>query len=248
MPRKRNLEPTPSKPTKRPQVKEPVVEREPWTPWGKWLKRRRERIEQRRIEREERRRQKLRARQIRRIRRRVITTRGTVFIGLMALACGIGMLVLILLGRPYPWEALSDVTTVMRIEKQMEVRQMRWEELAIHDYTVEVSYRSRTAQCGPYIMEVRSDEIAGSPRRDPERWFPAEACNSLQLRFMIDHAYSWLREELGNFRPGDTYLNVNFDPVLGYPIYAEAATYDLTGAPPDCCWQITWSNLQPIEP
>jgi hypothetical protein len=222
--------------------------REPWTPWGKWNKRRKEELERRRIEREQRLREKQRQAVLRRLRRRRVTLRSGVFLGLMVLACLIGFIVLLLLGRPYPWEAFRDVTGAMTLSQEAENKQQRWNELGIDHYTVEVTYISGATRCGPVMIKVENDEITGDPLRNAEQWTPREVCSMLLTEFTVDGAFQWLDAELNALRPGETYLRASFDPILGYPTSLKAGTYDLLAAgSADCCWQAEWKSLQPIN-
>ncbi len=219
--------------------------REPRTPWGRWAKARRDRIEARRREREKRRLERQRARQLRRLRRRQLIARSTVFIGLMGLACGIGSLVLLLLGPPYPWQALEDVARTLQLSRALEARRERWERLGIHHYTVEVEYRGQEARCGPVEIEVRNGEIVNPPGPSEAHWFPASVCDRQLDLLTIEGAFEWLEQELGQFRPGRTYLYATFDPDFGYLTILRAGVYGED--PPRCCQEATWSNLRPLN-
>jgi hypothetical protein len=222
--------------------------REPWTPWGKWNKRRREEIERRRIEREERQREKQRQAILRRLRRRRVTLRSSVFLGLMVLACLIGLIVLLLLGRPYPWEAFSDVTSAMTLSTDLKNKAQRWDELGVEHYTVQVSYTSGATRCGPATVEVRNNQIVGDPSKRAEQWTPREVCSMLLEKFAVNSAFGWIDAELTALQPGETYLRASFDPILGYPTSLEGGTYDLLASgSASCCWQVKWDSLQPID-
>ncbi len=228
-----------------PQKAPKVPEREPWTPWGKWAKARRERRERKAREREARRAARRRARELRRMRRRRLTARGIVFLALLVLACGIGGLVLLLLGRPYPWEAVGDVTEVLRLSRLLSERRARWESLAVYHYVVEIEYTDTSgAWCGPSTIEVQAGQIMDLPSSRDTHWFPPETCAALFRDLIPDHAFEWLEQQLARYRPGETYLSIRFDPDFGYPVYAEAGVY---GEPaPGCCWKVTWQALRPL--
>jgi hypothetical protein len=223
-------------------------QREPRTPWGKWSKRRREEAERKRIEREVRRREKQRQSVLRRLRRKQITLRSVVFVGLMVFACVIGIMVLLLLGRPYPWEAFSDVTSAMRLSTELENKRQRWNELGIDNYTVEVSFSSGATRCGPVVIEVENEQIVAAPSRNAEQWTPREVCSMLLDKFAVEAAFQWMGDELGTLSPGDTYLRASFDPILGYPRLLKGGSYDLlVSGSAKCCWQVEWKSLQPIN-
>jgi hypothetical protein len=248
MPAKRS-EKSSAKPNTGPTLKsKQPPQREPWTPWGKWSKRRREEAERKRIEREERRREEQRQSVLRRLRRKQITLRSVVFVGLMVFACLIGFMVLLLLGRPYPWEAFSDVTSAMTISTDLENKRQRWNELGIDHYTVEVSYSSGATRCGPVVIEVENGQIVTDPLRNAEQWTPREVCSMLVDKFTVEVAFQWMDDELGVLSPGDTYLRASFDPILGYPHLLKGGSYDLlVSGSADCCWQVEWKSLQPID-
>jgi hypothetical protein len=229
---------------KRPRKSDAV--REPWTPWGKWAKARRERVERRKREREQRRADRRRARQLRRLRRRRLTARGAVFLGLIVLACVVGGLVLFLLGRPYPWEAIGDTARVLELSNTLDERRERWQRLAVRHYTIEVSYTTDEARCGPVIVEVRDGEIVEPPTPAEGHWFPAKTCDKMLDTLTIDDAFVWLDHELENVRPGSTNLSVDFDPDFGYPTHARADTYE-DDRLPGCCWEATWHDLRPLD-
>lgn len=240
----RRQQPRKQKPGKRStRSKKSAAPREPWTPWGKWAKARKERIERRQREQEKRREQRRRARQLRRLRRRRLAARGGIFLGLLGLACGIGFLVLMVLGRPYPWEALRDVTKALQLSQTLAESRERWENLAIRHYTVEVEYTAHQVRCGPVTLEVRGGEIVRSPRPDQTHWFPREVCDSLAGSLTIEGAFDWLDRQTQQFQPGRTYLHAEFDPGFGYLTYVEVGVYG-DERPPDCCWTVTWRNLR----
>src|SRR5574341_69820 len=228
-------------PTARQRTPSPTVpQREPWTPWGKWLKRRRDRIEQKRREKEERRRLKQEAARRRRLRRRRVTARGMTFLLLMAVACSVGFLVLAFMGRPYPWEALRDVTSVMGSTQTLDERQQRWESLAVRNYWVEVTYVEGNTQCGPAVLEVRNDAISTLPPAQAQQWSPLDECNAIAERLAIDGAFRWLAQEIQAFQPGNTYLHMEFDKDFGYPAFAESGVYEAVDFTPGCCWRAAW--------
>jgi hypothetical protein len=247
MPTKSNSKKLTASTSPPPRLKQPS-QREPWTPWGKWSKRRREEQERRRIEREERQRQKQRAKEVRRLRRRRVTLRSSVFLGLMVLACFIGFLVLLLLGRPYPWEAFSDVTSAMTLSEELENKQQRWNELGINHYTVEVTYSSGATRCGPTTLEVRNKQIIGNTARQAEQWTQQEVCSKVLTDITIEGAFEWIDRELLALQPGEMYLRASFDPIIGYPTLLKGGDYHLLAAgTADCCWQAEWKSLQPID-
>ncbi len=220
-------------------------EHEPWTPWGKWAAERRRRKEQRQREREKQRAERQRARMLRRMRRRRLTARGAVFIGLMVLACGIGGVVLVLLGRPYPWEALGDVTGVLRLTRSLPEHRARWESLAVHHYMVEVEYIAGETWCGPAVVEVRNGHIVELPSPAETHWFPSQVCDSLLESLIFEDVFDWLQGHLDHFVPGGgSYIHITFDEDFGYPTYAEVGVY---GAEvPGCCWRATWRDMRPL--
>lgn len=221
----------------------PASQREPWTPWGKWAKARRERIEQRRKERENRRKQRRRKREKRRLRRRLLATRGIVFLGLVGLTCGIGLFVLLFLGRPYPWEAVRDVIELMQLSQALSERRERWESLAIHHYTIEVAYMEGQTRCGPVMLEVRNGQVVDPPGPDRLHWFPAEVCDALLTSLTVEGAFERLDRQLSQFQPGESYLQATFDPGFGYLTDIEVGIYSYERLP-GCCWSVTWRNLR----
>lgn len=224
-----------------------VPQREPWTPWGRWAKRRRERKEQKRQERAERKRQRQDARRKRWARRRLITTRGAVFIGLGVLACAIAGGVILLLGHPYPWETIAQVRQVLQLNEELESQRQRWESLAIDWYEVEIEYTDdQETWCGPVLVEVRDGEIQDVPSPDDTHWFPPERCAALFDDLMIDPAYDWLKARVTEFQPATRSLMMTFDETFGNPTLAEAGVYDAEDTPPGCCWRVTWQNLRPL--
>ena len=222
-------------------------EREPWTPWGKWLKRRRQRRERKRLEREERRRKRRQARQKRWTRRRLITTRGVVFLGLLVLACGVAAIILLILGRPYPWETIGEVREVFTITQQIETKRQRWESLSINDYQVEIEYRdNQETWCGPALITIEDGEVIERPTPSDTHWFPPERCRNLLDELLPGASFDWLAQQARRFQPGITYLDIRFDETFGYPIHAEAGVYNEDNTEPGCCWMVTWRKFQPV--
>ncbi len=175
-----------------------------------------------------------------------LTTRGAVFMSLIMAACAVGAGVTLALGRPFPWQAVADVTAAMHLSETLVSQRARWEELALADYTIQVAYESGSVLCGPAVLEVRQGAAVVSPA-SAEHWFPPEVCNALISRFTVAGAFAWLGEEIEQFRPGATYLRARFDPEFGYPVWAERGIYDLLNEPERCCWRVTWSALQPLD-
>ncbi len=227
--------------------KKTTTEREPWTPWGKWAKARRERIERKKQEKEDRRRQRIQARQIRRARRRLVATRGSVFLGLIVFACVIGLVVTFLLGRPYPWESLRDTNQALLIAQKLSEREARWKNLAVYHYTVEIEYRDEGSEtwCGPVTIEVKDGTVVDPPSPVDTHWFPLDTCNALLDSLIIGQSFGWLDDQLAEIKPAQSYLRANFDPDFGYPVRAEAGVY--RDPEPGCCWVVTWQNLRPID-
>jgi hypothetical protein len=216
---------------------------QPRTPWGRWARRR----EQKRQEREERRALRQRVRQLRWQRRRRITLRGVIFIGLLVLACGIAALVLILLGRPYPWEAMGDVTQALRLSRVLSERQARWETLAVEHYEVEIEYTDNAQTwCGPALIEIRDGRAVSLPSPDETHWFPRETCDQIVRQLLFDRAFGWLQGRLDEFRPGRTTITMTFDPEFGYPTGASAGVYDPADELPGCCWEARWQRMRPL--
>jgi hypothetical protein len=236
------------KPQKTPKNPQPAREREPWTPWGKWAKRRRERIEQRRTEREQRRIARQKRRRLRQLRRRQVTARGVGFLLMILFACAIGVLVLVLLGRPYPWESFRDVNAVLATTDELAANRDRWQSLAVTHYTVEVEYVSSATRCGPVRIEVLDGQIQGDPSADATFWSPPAVCDDQLDRLVIDGAFTWLRSALIDFLPGSTRLQITFDDSFGYPTHAESDVYDPDDAIDGCCWRADWRDVQPIVP
>jgi hypothetical protein len=216
---------------------------EPWTPWGKAAKARRLRKERRQREHEDRRQQRQHARQRRRTRRRTLTLRGLAFVGLMLAACLVGFVVLLLLGRPYPWEALQAVDKTLALNHELEANRSRWEALAIDHYLIEVEYSDgEGVTCGPGDIEVEDGEVVATPRGTEAHWTPRRTCDAIAERLAVDAAYGWIDESLEDYHPGETRFEVAFDGVFGYPTVAEQGTY---GDPtPGCCWRASWRNLR----
>lgn len=233
--------------------KSPAKPRDPWTPWGKWAKARRERIERRQREREERHLQRQQARRRRRMRRRIRVARGFIFLGLIVLAFGIAGLVFLAIGRPYPWDIVEDVERAQQINQALDDQQARWDSLRITHYTVEISYQKETTRCGPTVVEVSRGRILSQTRQGDTHWFPPETCDALLDALLIGESYNWLTRQLNAFRPGRTYLYVEFDPDFGYPVRASGGVYEhsliyvSTDDPPGTRWEVTWQDLQPLE-
>jgi hypothetical protein len=222
-------------------------EREPWTPWGKWLKRRRERRERKQQERQERRQKRQEARRKRWARRRLITTRGLVFLGLLVLACTIGGLVILLLGRPYPWESVSQVRHVLNLTDQIDSQRERWGSLGIDHYQVEIEFTDQDETwCGPVTIEVQDGDIVNMPSPDDAHWFPAERCTELFGNLIIDQSFTWLEKRVSEYQPATSFLDIAFDDSFGYPMRAEAGVYDQDDRTPECCWQVSWRDLRPL--
>jgi hypothetical protein len=220
-------------------------EREPWTPWGKAARARRERKARQQREREQRKMERVKARQLRRMRRRLITARGFVFLILLILTCAIGGIVLLLMGRPYPWEALADVNEMQQFSQTLEENRARWESLGIRHYAVEITYQDDSGTiCGPAVVEVRDGTIEEKPSARDTHWFPADDCDRLLDNLTIDRAFDWLDEQSTLYRPGQTDFDVTFDPDFGYPIRAQTNAYDepVEG----CCWTVTWAGMRPL--
>lgn len=236
-----------SKQSAKEQSRKAVPQREPWTPWGKWAKKRRERREKKRQERADRKRQRQEARRKRWARRRLITTRGLVFIGLGVLACVIAGGVILLLGHPYPWETITQVRQVLRLNEELEAQQQRWDSLAIDWYEVEIEYTdNQETWCGPISIEVRDGKIQNTPSPDDTHWFPAQRCTELFDDLMIDTAYDWLKARVSDYQPATSSLSITFDETFGNPTLAEAGVYDPEDTAPGCCWRVTWRNLHPL--
>jgi hypothetical protein len=227
------------------RTRKKTAKRDPWTPWGKWAKARRERIARKKREREKRREDRQRARQLRRLRRRRVTARGAIFLGLVALACVIGGLVLVLLGRPYPWEAVDDTAEMLALSRRLAERHARWDRLAVHHYTIEVSYTAGQVRCGPITLEVQDGRVLDPPTATGGHWFPEETCDALLDSLTVEGAFDWLQGQMADFRPGSTYLTVEFDPDFGYPVDAERGVYG--DQFPGCCWRATWRDLRPLD-
>ncbi len=179
------------------------------------------------------------------MRRRTITARGLVFLGLGVLACGIGVAVLMLLGRPYPWESVKDVTVVLRLARHLPERQARWESLAVNHYIVEIEYvDDEGTWCGPAPVEVRNGLVVTSPSPAETHWFPAGTCDALLDDLIPENAFGWLGQQVDAYRPGRSFINVQFDPDFGHPVYAEAGVYGERS--PGCCWTVIWREMRPM--
>ena len=236
-----------SKPSTKGNPRQTVPQREPWTPWGKWAKRRRERREKKRQDRAERKRLRQEARRKRWARRRLVTTRGLVFIGLGVLACAIAAGVILLLGHPYPWETVNQVRQVLQLNEELEAQRQRWNSLAIDWYEVEIEYTdNQETWCGPVFVEVRDGEIQDAPSPDDTHWFPAERCTELFDDLIIDPSYDWLKKRVSEYQPATRSLSMTFDETFGNPTLAEAGVYDAENTMPGCCWRVTWRNLRPL--
>jgi hypothetical protein len=228
-------------------------QRDPWTPWGKWAKARRERIERRQREREERRLRRQQARRRRRMRRRIRIARGFVFLGLVVLAFGIAGAVFLTIGRPYPWDMVEDVVRVQQIDQALDDQQARWDSLGITHYAVEITYQKGTTRCGPAVVEVSQGRILTQTEQGDTHWFPQETCDALLVALLIGESYDWLTQQLDAFRPGRTYLYVEFDPDFGYPtrasggVYEHSLIYVSTDDPPGTHWAATWQDLRPLD-
>jgi hypothetical protein len=235
-----------SAPKKSPQpVRTVTPEREPWTPWGKAVKARRERKARKQAERERRKMERIEARRLRRMRRRLIAARGLVFLILLITTCAIGGIVLLLMGRPYPWEALADVSEMQQFSQTLDANRERWESLGIRHYTIEIHYQDDGGMiCGPAVVEVRNGIIEDRPSARDTHWFPADDCDRLLDHLVIDNVFGWLDEQSALYRPGQTDFEVSFDPDFGYPTWAQTSSYD---EPVDgCCWTVTWSDMRPL--
>jgi hypothetical protein len=233
---------------KRGQTRQPAPvtpEREPWTPWGKAAKSRRERKARKQAERERQKMERIEARRIRRTRRRLITARGFVFLILLIVTCAIGGIILLLMGRPYPWEALSDVSAMQQFSQTLKENRERWESLGIRHYLVEIQYQDDSGTiCGPVMVEVRDGIVEDKPSARETHWFPADECDKLLDDLTIDRAFDWLDEQSALYRPGQTDFEVTFDPDFGYPRWAQTSAYDEPVA--GCCWTVTWANMRPL--
>jgi len=221
--------------------------RDPWTPWGKWLKRRREQRERKQREREAHRQQRQAARRKRWVRRRLVTTRGLVFLVLLVLACAIAGLVIALLGRPYPWESIAQVRRVLALSDEINTQRARWESLAVDHYEVEIEYTDQDETwCGPATIEVQGGMIVNPPSPDDTHWFPSHRCTELFDYLVIARSFTWLERRVSDYRPAASYLNITFDESFGNPATAEAGLYNPDLRTPECCWRVTWRNFRPL--
>jgi hypothetical protein len=159
-----------------------------------------------------------------------------------------GGVILLALGRPYPWEALADVTAVMRLSQTLDSQQARWESLAIRNYRIEVLYTSRDAVCGYANLEVREGRVVGQLIQGGDHWFPPDVCNGLVDRFTVDGAFRWIDSEIAAFLPGRSHLRADFDPAFGFPTHFTRTLYTEMLLTADCCWEALWRNLQPLSP
>ncbi|GAB4468910.1 MAG: hypothetical protein Kow00124_03600 [Anaerolineae bacterium] len=181
------------------------------------------------------------------MRRRRFLARGGVFLLLGLAACGIGGLVLMLLGRPYPWQSLRDVAAVLEISSGLEGHRARWQSLGMEHYRVEVEYQQGSIWCGPVTIEVREGRVLTAPSQATAlHWFPPDACDEHLRRMVPDSAFDWLAEEAEQFMPGETYLRARFDPDFGHPVEASGGSYD--DETPGCCWRAVWADLRPLNP
>ncbi len=218
------------------------VKREPWTPWGKWAKRRRERKEQKRLAKIKRKEEHIRRRRLARLRRRMLMARGSVFVLLFGLGVVVVFIVLTLLGRPYPWESVRDLSRLQDIQLELPEQQSRWQSLAVNHYRIEVTYnRNDDIACGPAILEVRDSEIIDMPDNDDEAW--SQACSRLVANLTIESAFGLLNEEVNIFEASSTILQASFDQDFGYLTLISVDRYDERSS--GCCWQATWNELQP---
>jgi hypothetical protein len=236
-------------PPKRGQTRQPArpvtPEREPWTPWGKAAKARRESKARKQAERERRQLERIEARRVRWTRRRLITARGLVFLILLIITCAIGGIVLLLMGRPYPWEALADVNEMQQFSQTLEENRERWESLGIRHYLVEIQYQDDSGTiCGPVTVEVRDGIVEDNPSARDTHWFPADECDRLLDNLTIDNAFGWLDDQSALYRPGQTDFEVTFDSGFGYPNRAQTGAYGEPAA--GCCWTVTWADLRPL--
>nr|MBN1228705.1 hypothetical protein [Anaerolineae bacterium] len=180
-------------------------------------------------------------------RRRLLTARGVVFLLLLGLACSIGMLVLTLLGRPYPWESLRDVVTAQRVTNELDRQQDRWTSLTVEHYQITVEYESGDGtRCGPATIEVEDRKILEMPTPADTHWFPADSCRQLIPSLIPDNAFGWLEEQMEAFQPGETAIQMVFDRDFGYPLMASIQAYDMERAGEDCCWTVIWSGFAPV--
>lgn len=218
------------------------VEREPWTPWGKWAKRRRERKEQKRLARIQRKEERTRRRQLARMRRRRFMARGGVFIGLFGIGLVIAFIVLTVLGRPYPWEAIRDVSRLQQIQLEITQRRARWQSLSIEAYKIEVFYEDNAdVACGPALIEVEDGEVVDMPDDADENW--SRECSRMADAFTVEAAFERLEQEINGFEASETMLDARFNQDFGYLTLIESDRYDerVDG----CCWIATWSDMQP---
>lgn len=221
--------------------KEPV-EREPWTPWGKAAKRRRERKERKRLERIERKNERIRRRQLARLRRRRFMARGGVFIFLFGIGLIVAFVVLTVLGRPYPWESVRDLSRLQSIQLALSDSESRWESLAVGSYQITMMYtRNDSVSCGPAVIEVEDGEVVRTPEQDDEDW--SRACDQLINDLTVDAAFDLLDEQIQTFEPSATILDARFDQDFGYLTMLTVDRYDERDE--GCCWTASWSDMQP---
>ena len=238
---RQSAQPTSSK------AKQSVPAREPWTPWGKWLRDQRQQRERKQREIDQRRQQRQTARRRRWARRRLITTRGLVFLALLVLACVVAGVVIVILGRPYPWESIAQVRRVFDLTDQIGAQQARWESLAVEHYEVEIEYTDSTgAWCGPATIEVRNGIIVNLPSPDDTHWFPPDRCDELFDELVIGQSFAWLERQVSDYQPATSFLDITFDESFGSPTQAEAGLYDSDSQKPGCCWRVNWRHLRPL--
>lgn len=236
---KRKTGTTKSRSTRRTRPAEP----EPQTPWGRWLQARRSRREAKQRERERRRaaRRARRRRWVLRQQRQI--ARALVFLVLLVGACGIGAGVLLVGGRPYPWEAIREINEVMSVATRLEDNRARWESLAVDHYLIDIEYTDDSGTwCGPGTVEVLSGRVVSLPSASETHWTPPETCEALMDELIPGAAFDWLEARLGDYQPGDSNLRVEFNPEFGNLRYAEASTYGERA--PGCCWRADWRKLR----
>ena len=208
------------------------------------VKRKLSRREQRRLERERRKEERRQQRRLARERRRRRLAQGVAFLGFAGLACLVGLAVTLILGRPYPWTVIRDSTEALDTRRRLDEARARWDSLAVRHYRIDVTYWRGEVVCGPAQIEVRNGEVVASPDQGEGHWFPPEACDSLLEKFTIEGAFGWLRAELNDFSPAQTYLHANFDPDFGYLTSVESGSY--RSDDPGCCWRASWANMRPL--
>lgn len=219
--------------------KKPIASTDnPWTPWGKWARAR----QQRRSEREKARSERRQIRQLRRLRRKGYFQRALVFSGLLLSTCLVGTLVMIMIGRPYPWETFADVRRASEISHQLDANQARWESLSIRDYTIQVEYSHGNQRCGPSTIVVREGRVAVEESK--RHWGISDRCKELFDTIGVDDSFTWLDTLLAGFEPGSERIGASFSSEFGYITSIEVRAYDVPRSV--CCWRINWSNLSPL--